>query len=440
VAQGEGATAPFKVTVRDGQGGEDTVSFDVRVLRNPVAGALLAQPTLARPNVYTLDMPRRESAIQVAGELAWQARDFLGQIDMPEIVETTGRPVHFVRPEGGNEAIEVKQPVGQNARLLLWVERFVPLHGFAVRFNDHFDTQDIESDKPGASAGSSPDIVVTGPDGKPVRGTIVIDADGKGFSFMQVSNALPPGAYQITLRSGVDGFHSFFGNLDGDRDGKPGGDYKQHFEISKQNGAQAPATATSKIAQTTTDEGQALPLYLTSKGDVSALSFAIKADARLDIMQARLVEGLPHGASISLRETDDGLLMVNITSPEPLPEGRILMGHLYASGAIDFADGFRTAADSETFAGLADDTRALDHADTRTSEALAIAQARTDAPNIDFSRAFDGFALAGAVAYADSSLKSRPPKTTRPWQSDRVGKASDKVTVANQSLRIKLDR
>ena len=360
---------------------------------------------------------------------------------MPTIVESVGRVVNRVRLEGQSESVQVKQPVGQDARLLLWVERFVPLlNGFAVRFNDRFDTHDIESDEPGASAGSSPDIVVTGPDGKPVRGTIVIDVDGKGFSFMQVSNTLPPGAYQITLRSGVDGFHSFFGNLDGDRDGRPGGDYKQHFEIGKKNGAQAPAPTVAKVAQATADEGQALPLYLTSRGGVSALSFAIKADARLDIMQARLVEGLPHGASISLRETDDGLLMVNITSPEPLPEGRILMGHLFANGSLDFADGFRPVADSDTLAGVGTDTPDFGQTDSPRVDTPAVAQAGADQPNIDFSRAFDGFALAGALAYADSALNNRPPKPARPWQSELIGKASDKTSATNQSLRIRLDQ
>jgi hypothetical protein len=74
-------------------------------------------------------------------------------------------------------------------------------------------------------------VLVTGPDARPVPGTIEFDADARGFRFVAAAAVLEAGAYRVVLRSGVDGFHSFFGLLDGDGDGVRGGDYQRAFTV-----------------------------------------------------------------------------------------------------------------------------------------------------------------------------------------------------------------
>jgi hypothetical protein len=67
-------------------------------------------------------------------------------------------------------------------------------------------------------------------DDYPVKGHIVIDPDGGGFTFAAETGLLPEGAYKIRLQSG--GFSTPAGEtLDGDFDGKAGGDYRGRFNI-----------------------------------------------------------------------------------------------------------------------------------------------------------------------------------------------------------------
>ena len=69
--------------------------------------------------------------------------------------------------------------------------------------------------------------------GEPLRGIIVPDPDGAGFSFVpEAGGPLPAGDYQLLLRSRADGFVNLRGQLlDGDYDGAAGGDYRATFKV-----------------------------------------------------------------------------------------------------------------------------------------------------------------------------------------------------------------
>jgi hypothetical protein len=130
---------------------------------------------------------------------------------------------------------------------VLRVERFQPTaDGFAVRFSERILGRLVETGRDGSVAGA-PEVLVLGPDGQPLTGSILMDADGKGFRFV-ASGPLATGAYRVVLRSGLDGFHSFFGQLDGDGDGLAGGDYRQGFEVEPEaSAAQAGAAEAPAI-------------------------------------------------------------------------------------------------------------------------------------------------------------------------------------------------
>jgi hypothetical protein len=114
-----------------------------------------------------------------------------------------------------------------------------------VRFNQRIDTEglDMVLDDAGRGSTGAPDIVINGPDGRPVAGTITLDADGRGFRFVVASGQLAGGAYEVLLRSGADAFHGFFGALDGNRDGQGGDDYRTRFDAPAR-GAQSASAVT----------------------------------------------------------------------------------------------------------------------------------------------------------------------------------------------------
>lgn len=237
--------AQFTVAVRDASGAEAAQRFTLRVRPPVVEEAILVVPVPAEPNRYAFTRdeaiaPRRE--ITVRG--GFVALEPLGGLAQPMLVDTVGREPGSMRPVTGQPP---QPPAG--ARALLWVERFVPLlDGFAVRFNQRIDTEglDMVLDDAGRGSTGAPDIVINGPDGRPVAGTITLDADGRGFRFVAANGQLAGGAYEVLLRSGVDAFHGFFGALDGNRDGQGGDDYRTRFDAPAR-GAQSASAVTPVV-------------------------------------------------------------------------------------------------------------------------------------------------------------------------------------------------
>jgi hypothetical protein len=354
---------------------------------------------------------------------------------VPNITESVGRVIKTVRLEGQSEPVAVKQPIGRDARLLLWVERFVPtLNGFALRFSRRIETDFISSDGTADAKSRIPDILVIGPDGKPVRGSIVMDDDGKGFRFVIAGDSPSHGVYEVTLRSGLEGFHSFFGNLDGNRDGRPGGDFKQQFEIgpAADGNARGPDRVNSAPQASSASSGYNLPLYMNSQGDVQSLSFSVKTSpGGIDITGASLHRSMPTGSTLTMSESGDGILDFSIRSPQPLPAGRLLVAHLIANETA-------TASDNADETARIDNAGAAPASDAR-QPAHHYAATHQDAVAIDFDGAFHGFALAGAVAFAEPALRGKQTQPRKNWQADVIGRGRSGGVDPNRSLRIRLD-
>jgi len=59
-----------------------------------------------------------------------------------------------------------------------------------------------------------------------VAGSLVLDDDLRGFTFVKTGGVLAPDTYTLTLRSAANGFVDTVGRLlDGNDDGVAGGDY-----------------------------------------------------------------------------------------------------------------------------------------------------------------------------------------------------------------------
>ena len=99
--------------------------------------------------------------------------------------------------------------------------------GLRVRFNQAFDARALLS-----VDGQAAHIVVMR-DNLAVKGRIVIDSDGEGFIFIAEGALLPDGNYTVRLLAGPKGFTNLNGGgLDGDYDGKAGGDYRGRFSVT----------------------------------------------------------------------------------------------------------------------------------------------------------------------------------------------------------------
>jgi hypothetical protein len=245
-----GSQARFIVAVRDPHGAEASRAFLVRVRWDEAVAlnALRAASRMETPANSFVFMPQPIEVPVLRFGYGFQALSGAPGPAMPVVLdEGAGRIVKEVRLEPDAKPIRVQQPAGRDARLVLRVERFQPTaDGFAVRFSERILGRLVETGRDGSVAGA-PEVLVLGPDGQPLTGSILMDADGKGFRFV-ASGPLATGAYRVVLRSGLDGFHSFFGQLDGDGDGLAGGDYRQGFEVEPEaSAAQAGAAEAPAI-------------------------------------------------------------------------------------------------------------------------------------------------------------------------------------------------
>jgi len=152
---------------------------------------------------------------------------------------------------------------------LLHVASFTPqASGFSVRFSAAFDQAPINlysgQMPPFAPMGES-DVVVTGEASGTLRGSLVFDADGAGFTFVKTGGVLAPDAYTVRLRSASDGFRGAK-LLDGNEDDVAGGDYVTTFTVGAST---QPVLSIGDVAR---GNGQSIDLPATGSGSAVTLS------------------------------------------------------------------------------------------------------------------------------------------------------------------------
>jgi hypothetical protein len=206
----------------------------------------------------------------------------------------------------------------------LQVLSFSPgMQGFSVRFNQAFDPLQVNLYGAGQLPG---DVLMRGAAVGAIEGSLLIDADSMGFSFLKTGLQLAPDQYSVTIKSGAGAFTSARGVLDGDADGAAGGDFVAQFGIDQVQGT------TLRLPDFTRGPGQAvhvpaatlggLPLTLNSSVGVHALSLEIRFDPGLLALAAvQRASGLPADAVLDVDLTQAGLARISITSATGLPPG-----------------------------------------------------------------------------------------------------------------------
>jgi hypothetical protein len=197
-----------------------------------------------------------------------------------------------------------------------------------LRFDQALDASLLQLYGSGAF---TPDLNLTGPvNGVPGRvlGSVVLDADGRGLTFVKSGSLFEAGNYQLTLNAGADGFVSLGGlRLDGNGDGIGGDAYVSSFTVaptsdavlSVQEFARGPGQAASYDPAL-----GAFAITLQRGTGFTSLSFDLGFDpALLQVTGATLATGLPAGSSISSKLVQPGLLHVQVTLGGAIPDAAL---------------------------------------------------------------------------------------------------------------------
>lgn len=212
--------------------------------------------------------------------------------------------------------------------------------GVRVRFDHIIDTTAIGLWFP--TSGKA-DVQLKGDTTGIVSGSIVLDEDGKGFTFIRTGGVLASDSYTLTLASGAAGFHDAAGGLDGNGDGRGGDDYVARFDFR-------PAKGTAVIGLPDFMRGPGQPVnvpalglgvpvtYTTGTAGLHQIVFTVDYDTRmLNITGARATLGLPLGTTITFETVSTGLnaqqarITVTLPGKLTLPAGSFQLASLVTS-------------------------------------------------------------------------------------------------------------
>ncbi|MBI1397472.1 MAG: tandem-95 repeat protein, partial [Betaproteobacteria bacterium] len=334
-------TETFTYTVEDslGAGTQTQVRFDV-VNRTPQlapvndlsvkAGAPVtvalagSDPDAAQTLTYRLDTSPAGAVIDAA----------TGVIQFVPATPATYDFTATVQDDAGASASQSFRVIATPSTLQV-VSVTPTTSGVAVRFNQPLDASvlNLYAGSPTAMGGA--DLVLTGPNGKAVSGSLIVDADRAGFTFLKTGGALDAGSYTLALASRADGIVTPAGGLlDGNGDGTAGDGFVTSFTVSPSTGA---LVSVGEIARGPGQSlaipavGYAFPVTLDNAAGATSVSFSLHYDPALLTVSGFSGGTLPAGAQVSVDTSVAGVLQVSITSQTAFGAGRVVLGDLAAT-------------------------------------------------------------------------------------------------------------
>ena len=164
--------------------------------------------------------------------------------------------------------------------------------GFHAEFNGVLDPASVSS-QPGTN-GAAPSVVLIGLMTGVVEGTVVIDPNGAGLTFVATSGALAAGTYEVAIRGIVEDERGR--TLDGNGDGMAGDDLLTTVTIPAGIDSLALPPVMRGPGQTIQVPlaGAGLPVAFTSDGTAYAVTFTVAYNpALLSITGASAAAGCP---------------------------------------------------------------------------------------------------------------------------------------------------
>ncbi|MCV2361698.1 S8 family serine peptidase [Paucibacter sp. TC2R-5] len=297
----------FDYTLTDNQGHHSTahVAVTVRPVNDAPTLAAIANQNLAEGSTLNLTLAANDvddnaltytllqapvgANLDTSGHLSWTATD----VAAPQTFRVR------VSDPGGLSATQqftVQVTLGK-----LVVTGFSSTTwGFNVRFNDQIDPALLNLYGTAAA-----DVTISGAATGAVKGSLVLDDDGRGFSFVRTGAQLAADSYTVTIRGAADAMsNARRGALDGDTNGTAGGNYVASFAL-----APAPAVRL-RLPDFARGPGQAadiggagsgLPITLASDGTVTDLRLRLRADPHtLTITLINRGANLPTDATLTV--------------------------------------------------------------------------------------------------------------------------------------------
>ena len=225
----------------------------------------------------------------------------------------------------------VNGPTVGVAAASLRVNAFSPSDsGFHLAFNRAVDRSVLNLFSSADNPLGAADLVLSrSGDTAPVRGSLVLDADELGATFVKTNGVLAAGDYTLTLSSRSDGWKGSVGGLlDGNADGTTGDNYVGTFSVASSTSAilsvgefSAGPGLDFKAAGVT---GSGLPVTITNAAGATSVSFKLAYNPTLfSVTGVSLGSALPAGSSLLVADysTVPGVVNVSINLGAALGSG-----------------------------------------------------------------------------------------------------------------------
>lgn len=188
--------------------------------------------------------------------------------------------------------------------------------GFKVKFNRAYVPELLNLYDSSFYNRGAADLKLKDATGRSVAGSMVLDADHMGLTFVKTNGLLANGNYALTLESRANGFaDSLGGLLDGNRDGVAGDNYVKQFTVSGSG-------AVLSLGEFTRGPGQAadvpatsagVPVTITGATGARQVAFTLVYDASLlNITGVSVGAGIPAGSSASADFSVAGQVTVTV--------------------------------------------------------------------------------------------------------------------------------
>ena len=338
------ATTQVTVRATDSHGTFDTASFSVSVLNVTPTLGIAGAGSATQGQPYTLELsaadPGQDS---ISGWIiTWGDGNVQNVAGNPSAVTHTYSAAGAVTlsasatDEDGTYHANTLS-VNVTAPATFRVSQFTPTStGFHVSFNRPIDPSALNLYDTESGGLDAADVTLTGSSSGLVRGSMVLDADAQGITFLRSGGLLAADTYTVRLASGAKAFKdSTGGALDGNGDGTPGDAFNASFIMA------APGRTLSLpdfmrgpgqfVDLTAPSQNGFLPLYLSDGAGVTSVEFSLHYDpAQLDLQALSAGANLSAGATIERLTAPAGVLKVRITSPTALAAGKVHLLNIQA--------------------------------------------------------------------------------------------------------------
>jgi VCBS repeat-containing protein len=337
------ATVPVTVRVTDAHGASDIASFDISVRNVAPTLTITGAADVTRGQPYTLDLSASDPGHDtISGWIInWgdgAIENFAGNPPSVSHTYSSAGSVTLSASAADEDGSYSSNTLGLKVTVpeTLRVSQFTPTNtGFQVRFNRAIDPAVLnlyDTERGGLGAA---DVSLTGSGGL-VKGSIVVDADGRGLTFIRSGGVLAPDAYTVRLESGAMALQDTAGSaLDGNGDGSVGDAFITSFSTAAMDRTLSLPDFMRGPGQfvdlTAPSQGGYLPLYLSDGAGVTSVEFTLHYDpAQLELRALSAGVQLPASAIIERLPAADGILKVRISSPTALVAGKVHLLNLLA--------------------------------------------------------------------------------------------------------------